>query len=200
MMGPLIAIRDKFLREEGVMVPSRVSLQAALLTDESFHDECAFFLRNPYGIDFSSIAHQPLRQSRRVRVEAAQVDRTRFDFGPIDMKTVKEPPPVLTAQGRAYQAALTYGILAWFSCDLTDDVRFGTGPNDAPTHWDQLFFPFPEPYFVAPDREVTIEIVPPRQAEDQDPTWAWSISDGHETIMIDEAVTLAESELDPDID
>lgn len=200
MMGPLLAVRDKFLREDGIMVPARVSLHAALLTDESFHDDRAFFMGNPYGIDFSSIAQHPLRQSRRVRVEPVQLDRTRFDFGAIDMKTVEAPPLAVSAKGRAYQAALTYGIVAWFSCDLTDNVRFGTGPGDAPTHWDQLFFPFPEPYFVAPDRELSIEIVFPRQAEDEDPAWAWSISDGHETIMVDEAVTLAESELDPDLE
>lgn len=200
MMAPLLKTRDKFLAEDGVMVPARVSLHAGLLTDESFHDERAFFLGNPYGIDFSSIAEQPLRQHRRVRVEVSQLDRVRFDFGSIDMKTATEQPRVLIARGSAYQAALCYGLVAWFSCDLTERVRFGTGPEDAPTHWDQLYFPFPEPFFVAPDKPLTLEIRPPHQGEEEDPTWAWSMTDGQEAVFVDEADTFAEVDADPDFD
>jgi SAM-dependent methyltransferase len=200
MMDPLLAIRDKYLEADGCMVPARVSVHGAILTDESFHDERTFFLGNPYGIDFSSIAEQPLLQHRRVRVETKQLDRARFDFGSLDMKTVTGQPLSLRAEGRVYQAALSYGIVAWFNCDLTDKVRFGTGPDDAPTHWDQIYFPFPEPVFVAPDREISLEIHPPRQPEDQDPMWAWSYSDGHENVFVDEANTFADSDEDLDLE
>lgn len=200
MMGPLLAVRDQYLKEGGVMVPARVSLHAALLTDESFHEERTFFLGNPYGIDFSSIAEEPLRQSRRVRVEEQQLDPSRFELGSIDMRTVAEPPSSFRATSKVRQATLTYGIVAWFDCDLTDKVRFGTGPSDAPTHWDQIFFPFPEPFVALPDRELSLEIHVPRQPEGQDPTWAWSLTDGHETVFVDEAETFAEEDPDWDLD
>lgn len=198
MMEPLISVRDRFLKESGVMIPARVSMHAALLTDEAFHGERTFFLGNPYGIDFSSIAAEPLRQHRRVRVEPAQLDRARFHLGTLDMSTIAETPPSLQARGRAFQAALAYGIVAWFDAQLTDTVRFGTGPDDAPTHWDQLFFPFPEPVVVTPDRDIVIELCPPRQAEHEDPTWAWSYSDGLEAICVDERDTFADADTDPD--
>lgn len=199
MMEPLILIRDRFLKESGLMIPARVSMHAALLIDESFHDERTFFLGNPYGIDFSSIAEEPLRQNRRVRVEPHQLDRCRVHLATLDMKTVAETPRSLCARGRAYQAALVYGIVAWFDAELTDNIRFGTGPDDAPTHWDQLLFPFPEPLVVTPDKEFQIEIRPPHQAEEEDPTWAWSFTDGLEAVAVDEMDTLAEAEADPDV-
>jgi protein arginine N-methyltransferase 1 len=198
MMGPLLKVRDKWLAESGTMVPASVSMHAALLIDESFHDERTFFLGNPYGIDFSIIADQPLRQVRRVRALADQLDASRFHLGTLDMKTVTGQPEVLRARGKVRQAALSYGIIAWFDTQLTPKVRFGTGPDDAPTHWEHLYFPFPEPYVVVPDRELSIEIRPPSQPEDEDPTWAWGISDGEVSVFIDEKETFAEAARDPD--
>ncbi len=194
MFDPLVAIRDKFLKPTGVMLPARVSMHAALLTDQAFHEEGSFFRGNPYGIDFSSIAEQPLRQSRCVRVEASQLASRHFQLGTIDMATVKETPACLTGSCRVEQACVGYGIIAWFSTELTEDVCFGTGPLDPPTHWDQMFFPFPEPFVALPDRTLTLEICPPRQPENQDPTWAWSLTDGVETVYVDEYETLSSSE------
>lgn len=186
MLEPLITLRERFLAPDGVMIPARVSVHAALVTDESFHDERAFFLGSPYGIDFSSIAEEPLRQNRRVRLQAHQLDAHRFVLADLDMKEIAKTPPCLSASGHVHQAAMAYGFAAWFRTELTSEVSFGTGPDDPSTHWDQLLFPFPEPVVIVPDRTVTIELCPPRQAEDEDPTWAWSFSDGEQTICVDE--------------
>ena len=191
MMGPLIQIRDNWLADAGVMIPASVSMHAALMIDESYHDERAFFLGNPYGIDFSSIAEFPLRQTRRVRIESHQVDKGRFHLGTLEMKTIKAQPEELRARGFVHQATLAYGIVAWFDAQLTEKLRFGTGPDDAPTHWDQLFFPFPQPLAVFPDRELSITIRTPSQAEGEDPTWAWGITDGEESLFVDELETFA---------
>jgi type I protein arginine methyltransferase len=200
MMEPLIAVRDRWLKEEGIMIPARVSMHAALLLDETFHAERAFFLGNPYGIDFSSIASDPLRQNRRVRVEPPQISERLFHLGELDMKTVKETPRSLVGKMKPYRATLAYGIVAWFDCELTDNVRFGTGPHDAGTHWEHLYFPFPEPFVVVPERELTLEICPPRQTEDEEPTWAWSMTDGDETVVVDERDTFDDAARDPDED
>ncbi len=194
MLDPLISIRNRYLKPGGAMLPARVSLHAALLTDQAFHEECSFFLGNPYGIDFSSIAGQPLRQSRCVRVEPSQLARRQFHLGTLDMATITETPATLAGTCRVDQACMTYGIIAWFSTELADGIEFGTGPHDPPTHWDQMFFPFPEPFVALPDRTLTLEICPPRQPEDQDPTWAWSMTDGFETVYVDEYETLVSSE------
>lgn len=198
MLMPLIKLRDRFLEQNGVMVPARVSMHAALLIDESIHEERAFFLGNPYGINFSCIAQEPLKQIRRVRVEKEQLDPNFFDLGFLDMKTVTAQPESLVGTARVRQAGLAYGIVAWFDTDLTDKVRFGTGPLDAPTHWDQLFFPFPEPFVVVPDKDLTVRINPPNQPEAEDPAWSWSLTDGEETVFVDEKITFQEADRDPD--
>jgi len=198
MMEPLIAVRDRFLKENGIMIPAKVSMHASLLLDDSFHDERTFFLGDPYGIDFSSIAGEPLRQNRRVRVEEHQVSSRIFNLGSLDMRTVTETPASLTGTCSVYQATIAYGVVAWFSTDLTDNVKFGTGPFEPPTHWEQIYFPFPEPFPVYPDRELSLEICPPRQSENEEPTWAWTMTDGIETVSVDERDTFEDAMRDED--
>jgi hypothetical protein len=72
-------------------------------------------------------------------------------------------------------------------------VHFGTGPHQPPTHWRQLYLPFPEPLEVSPERPLSVVIRPPRQVEDTDPVWSWSISDGNVAITVDERDTFARS-------
>lgn len=40
---------------------------------------------------------------------------------------------------------LLRGFAGWFDVWLTDDVHFATGPDSAPTHWQQAFLPIREP-------------------------------------------------------
>lgn len=194
MLEPLIAVRNRFLEQGGIMIPSHVRLHAALLHDDAFFEEHSFFRGNPYGIDFSSIADQPLRQSRCVRVEPRQVAQVEFDLGTLDMKTVESMPATLQGSCRVDRAAMAYGVVAWFSCELSPGVGFGTGPHDPPTHWDQMLFPFPEPFVVLPGRTLQLEIRPPREREEEDPTWAWSLTDGTETAYVDEFETFSDHE------
>ena len=93
--------------------------------------------------------------------------------------------------GRVRQRTATYGVVAWFSAELTETTRFGTGPSDPPTHWDQMLFPFPRPFLAVPERDLVLEIRPPRQSEDEDPTWAWALTDGVEQVSVNEEATFA---------
>ncbi len=186
MMDPLIAVRDRWLAPNGVMLPARVSCHAALLVEESFYEDLAFLTGNPYGIDFSSVADAPLRQTHLIRTQPDELLSTIFELGTWDMKTVESAPELLTAKAFVERAATVFGIIAWFSTDLCDDVWFGTGPHDPETHWQQMFFPFPEPFDVSPDKAVTLKIHVPKS---DDPTvanpWAWSIDDGETTVSIE---------------
>jgi SAM-dependent methyltransferase len=186
MMDPLLAVRDRWLAPHGVMVPGRVSCHAGLLVEENFYEDLAFLTGNPYGIDFSSVADRPLRQSHLIRTQPHELLDTIFELGSWDMKTIERAPQVLSAKTHVERAATVFGIVAWFSTDLAEDVWFGTGPHDPETHWQQMFFPFPEPFEVSPERAVSLEI---RVPTSDDPTianpWAWSISDGAASVSVE---------------
>lgn len=181
MLEPLIAVRNRWLKPAGVMVPSKVMAHAGLVTDEQCYEDLAFLMWQPYGIDFSCIADTPLKQCHLVALEPDQMLETVFDLGTMDMGTIERTPELLQGRARVEREATVYGIVAWFSMELCTDFTIGTGPADPETHWYQVFFPFVEPVEVSPAEELTITIHPPREGEEEEPTWRWSLSDGVRT-------------------
>jgi SAM-dependent methyltransferase len=187
MLEPLLQVRDRWLAEDGVMVPKRVSSHAGLVTDPRAHEGLSFLMGKPYGLDFGEIADVPLRQPHLVNFEPDQLLDSVIELGTLDMKTIERQPTRLVGSGYPSQNATVYGIAAWFSMELCDDFVVGTGPFDPETHWQQVYFPFLEPIEVSTERELTIVIWPPTESEDDQPTWKWSLSDGETTVFTDSA-------------
>lgn len=184
MLEPLIAVRNRWLKPGGVMVPSKMMAHAALVTDEQLYEDLAFLVWQPYGIDFSCIADTPLKQCHLVAFEPDQLLETVFDLGTLDMGSIERTPERLQGSARIEQAAKVYGIAAWFSMELAPEFAIGTGPHDPETHWYQVFFPFLEAIEISPATDVTIAIEPPREGENDEATWRWSFSDGVQTVAM----------------
>jgi protein arginine N-methyltransferase 1 len=191
MLEPLIALRNRWLAPGGVMLPARVGIACALVTDEEFYEEGSFLEHQPYGIDFTPIADLPLRQSRLVTLAEDQLATPSCELGWFDMLAIEATPERLTGQLVPNDDVTAYGLLVWFDVELTPGVAFGTGPHHPPTHWRQVLLPFPEPLSVSASRPLQITISPPRDVEGNDSTWAWRVSDGENEQRVDERDTLA---------
>lgn len=191
MIEPLITLRRRWLRPGGIMIPARMSLSAALVIDEDLYEDGAFLETSPYGIDFGPIADLPLRQSRFLDVEEHQVLASPIDLGTLDMLQVERTPTQLTGTTVVERAVTAFGLVGWFDAWLGSDIEFSTGPYQARTHWRPMYFPFPEPFECSPARPLEVVIVPPRNVEVADPTWAWTISDSKTSIAVDERDSFA---------
>lgn len=186
MLEPLIALRRRWLAPGGVMLPARIDIECALVTDDELYEEGSFLERRPYGIDFGPIASLPLRQSRLVALEEDQVASPCCTLGSLDMQSIEKTPARLDATVVPGADATAFGLCVWFVAELVPGVTLGTGPHHPPTHWRQVFLPFPQPFDIIAGRPVAIEISPPRDVERTEATWAWRVSDGTQTIAVDE--------------
>jgi predicted nicotinamide N-methyase len=186
MLEPLIQIRNRWLKPDGIMLPARFTMTCALVVDEGMYEDAAFLQFKPYGIDFGPIADLPLRQSCLADIEEHQLAEPYIDLGSIDMKTIERTPAQLVGNTHVTRETTVFGLTAWFDAHLAGDIEFGTGPHQPQTHWRQIYFPLPEPFECSPERELTVTIRPPASVETVDPTWAWSISDSEQTVTVDE--------------
>lgn len=191
MLEPLILLRDRWLKPDGLMLPQRVSVSAALVVDEQIYEDLSFLQNRPWGIRYDPIAHLPLRQSQLVSLDEQQISTDHVLLCDLEMKTIPRTPEQLKGTLTVTKPARTFGLAAWFDTAVDDEVEFGTGPNQPLTHWQQIFFPFPEPFDVCPSRPVQICLRPPRYVEKGNVSWAWRVSDGLTTVDIDEADTFA---------
>jgi SAM-dependent methyltransferase len=188
MLEPLLTIRDRYLAKGGVMIPAEVSLHAGLVCDEDLLDDLSFLRDQPYGIDFSPIAHAPFQQTDLVTLDPESILTNTAHMGSLNMHTISkaDTPRVFTGTITPNKKTEIFALCGWFSSQLSSGVTFGTGPNDTPTHWDQILFPLPDPFTVDPSRELTITISPLTEQVGTEQCWSWSITDGGKTISVNE--------------
>jgi SAM-dependent methyltransferase len=188
MLEPLLAVRDQHLGKGGIMIPAEVSLHAGLVCDEDLLEDLSFLRDRPYDLDFSAIADVPFQQTDLVTLDPESLLHDTAHLGSLDMRTITkaDQPRVFTGVINPSEAADIYALCAWFSSQMSQSVAFGTGPNDMPTHWDQILFPLPEPFAVDPSRELRISISPLTEQVGKEQCWSWSITDGDKTISVNE--------------
>ena len=188
MLEPLLAVRDRYLATDGIMIPAEVSIHAGLVCDEDLLDDLSFLSEQPYDIDFEPIAHVPFQQTDLVALDPESILKSTAHLGSLNMHTITkaDSPREFTGTIKPNKKAEIFALCGWFSSELSKGVVFGTGPNDMPTHWDQILFPLPEPFMVDPSRELTITISPLTEQVGKEQCWSWSISDGEKTIRVNE--------------
>jgi type I protein arginine methyltransferase len=188
MLTPLLHVRDKFLAKGGIMIPGAVSLYGGLVTDKHFYDDCSFLLQKPYNINFAPIADTPLYQASLEVLTPKQMLDTVVNLGTIDLNTVtlEEVPKQYKGKVIPNKNATIYGLSGWFSADLAPNIILGTGPDDPPTHWMQIYFPFSKPFEVKENEELTVTITPPSDNIERVSHWRWSVSDGEQTIEMND--------------
>ena len=188
MLEPLLAIRDRYLAPDGIMIPAKVSLHAGLVCDEDVSDDLSFLNERPYDIDFSPISHVPLQQTDLVTLDPESILKDTAHLGSLDMKSIDKSgtPRVFSGTITPTKKTRIFALCGWFSAELSPGVTLGTGPNDMPTHWDQVLFPLPEPFTADPSLELTITISPLTEQVGKEQFWYWSITDGEKTLSVNE--------------
>lgn len=188
MLEPLLSLRDRYLQKGGTMIPGEVSLHMGLVTDEDILDDLCFLQDKPYGFDFGPIAHVPLQQSDLVALEPESILESVADLGSLDMHTIEKSasPRSFSATISPNEKSVVYALCGWFSTQLSKSAYFSTGPNDIPTHWDQILFPLPQGFAVSPDKPITITLSPLTEEVGKEQFWSWSISDTEQSISVNE--------------
>lgn len=187
MLGPLLHVRDKYLKAGGVMIPGSVSLHGGLVTDEYYFEDSSFLRQNPYGIDFSPIADAPLFQTPLENITEKQILKDTIDLGTFDLHTLEAPPKKMGGSIVPKEKATVYGCCGWFSAKLSKGIGFGTGPFDPPTHWNQIYFSLDEPLEIKPGKELTLSITLPDDDSKHEPAWFWKVTHGTKTIELNDA-------------
>ncbi|MDJ0761892.1 MAG: 50S ribosomal protein L11 methyltransferase [Myxococcota bacterium] len=185
MFEPLIRVRDRYLSRDGLMMPMRIHLKAALVSDKSLYDRLCYFREKPYGIDFSLISDWLFYDVQTTGLKTEQLIGVPVNLASVDMRTCQGMPEVLSGSVRVDSPAVAYGICGWFDAELIDGCCFGTGPGDPATHWQQAFFPFSEPFKISPGRDVRFEIMPIADKDGKTTLWKWGITDGENSLGMD---------------
>ena len=166
MLVPVIAARDRWLKPDGVMVPSLVTAWAALVYDRYLGKMVEFLRDDPYGLRFDGLVDKTVNEilysgtfrhlaAGDTRSEPAPLWTTDADLIPLEQaQAPHEADTLLHVRDHGTANALAL----WFSADLAPGISLSVGPGDPPTHWGMTTAPLRSPVQLTPGMVVHAKV------------------------------------------
>lgn len=164
--------RDRFLKECGKVIPSKVELFLAPLESPALYQQLDFPSPQVYNLNFS--------YARNLALNDTSSGRFQTDNLLAEAQTAYQMDSLLTNEKQGLNSMLSFavsrgglfhGFGGWFSATLADDVVLSSFPPGMPS-WDNAFFPVPEPIQVKPGMTIEVKIDGSHPYE-SNPIWRW---------------------------
>ncbi|KTW30325.1 hypothetical protein T552_00798 [Pneumocystis carinii B80] len=145
MLETVLLARDLYLKEGGLMFPSKASMFIAGIEDAEYKEEKIGFWNNVYGFNFTPIQKLAMKEPLVDTVELRAVVTDPYHLLTLDLYTTKKEDLSFTKKWelKARKKDYIHAIIAWFDIEFHSSgkpVRFSTGPHARYTHWKQTIF------------------------------------------------------------
>jgi len=160
--GALASLQDakkRFLAPNGVMIPQRDVLKAAIVEAEEFY----LNLVSPWKtcvteVELSIPLQLVLNTPHSASVKGEQLMSEPEEFGTLDY--MGSPGPNMSAKlaFRANRNGTAHGICVWFETELYEEIKFSSHPESAVIMYGQLFLPWLEPLAIEEGQEILVTL------------------------------------------
>lgn len=152
MLDSVLEARDKHLKEDGILMPSKATLMAAPCHLEGLKKATVEFWDNVYGFDMSPLSKEAIKRTKpEIEVlSPAQLLADPVQLADFHLKYVTHEE-LSSIESRKFvsitKAGRLQGLALWFSCsfesyeDKWQAVELSTAPDCPPTHWKQTVIP-----------------------------------------------------------
>jgi protein arginine N-methyltransferase 1 len=160
----IVDARARHLAADGVLIPQRDTLWAALIEAPRLYRDLQAPWDRPYGLDMRAAALAVLNswtQDDTGAISCRNLLTNGCEWATLDYTSVVEATVSGTMAADALRSGVAHGLLVWFDTELWDGIGFGNGPGSPSmaSVYGRAFFPLLEPVDVAERDavEVTIE-------------------------------------------
>jgi Ribosomal protein L11 methyltransferase (PrmA) len=174
--------RTRFLKPDGVMIPSCVDLCVAPVECREMWDQVEFWSGSPAGLDFRPVGPLAANTGYPVKLGPEHLLGDPTVLASLDLSVATPAPLNLEASVVANRAGILHGIGGWFSAQLSRSVTMTNSPLTAqPINRRNVFFPIDRPVPLTKGERVRIimHIVPTETII----TWkvaVWGDTDNHQ--------------------
>src|SRR5215813_5744863 len=142
----IVDVRHRLLKSEGVLIPQKDFLWAALVEVPDEHDRIAGpWEQNSYGLDLNSARTFVTNSWRKIRVNPEQFVTEPLQWFVLDYQEIKNPDFAADLSWNASRTGTAHGFVVWFDSELSDGIGFSNRPGEAELIYGTGFFPFSEP-------------------------------------------------------
>jgi protein arginine N-methyltransferase 1 len=145
MLNTVLYARDKYLAPGGLIFPDKCTMFLSGIEDGQYKEEKIGFWDNVYGFNMSHMKQFVIREPLVDTVNGNAMVTSSYPFRKIDLYTVKVEDLAFSVpfELKVTRDDYVHALVAYFDTEFTachKTIRFGTGPQDAYTHWKQVFF------------------------------------------------------------
>ena len=137
--------RDRFLLEDGCLLPLRDTLFAAVVELRKPYQQMAHAWKSIPQLDLSSGLPLVLNTIYRHHIKPQQVISSVRPWHVLDYLSGAKVPAQAQLELPIVRTAVAHGIGVWFQTQLTDGIGYSTEPRPQETVYGHLFLPWLEP-------------------------------------------------------
>ena len=145
MLDTVLYARDKWLTEDGYILPDHASITLNAIEDEEYKSRSLNFWNNVYGIDMSCIKPSTIAEPLIDVCPSNAIISSGCKILDINLYTVKKEDLDFSSKYELtfIRNDMFNGIVAWFECGfdkLPNKFKLSTNPYMKSTHWKQTIF------------------------------------------------------------
>lgn len=164
--------RDRLLTEDGILIPQRDTLWAALIGAPADYDALVSPWRdNPYHLDLTQANRLVTNAWLKIRAEENQLLVEPICWHKLKYNHVTSTDVKNTINWTAGRSDTSHGLVVWFDSELFDGIGFSNRPGAPNLIYGQAFFPFPRP--VELDAGDVIKVTLRADLVGDDYVWQW---------------------------
>lgn len=142
MLNTVLYARDKWLVDDGVLLPDKASLYLTAIEDAEYKEDKIEFWNNVYGFDMSCIKKQAMMEPLVDTVDQNQIVTNSQLLKTMDISKMTPGDASFTAPFKlvAERDDFIHALVAYFDVSFTKCHKlmgFSTGPRSRSTHWKQ---------------------------------------------------------------
>ena len=144
--------RDRYLEPGGVLIPGKVRQYVCPVISPALHKHLTSWDDVGFGLTFGAAREMGLNNIYvRWLAPADLLDDGRAvqQWDAVDLTKATKTTRAGHVSWEPKAKAHITGLAIWWAADLVDGITLGTGPEDARTHWEQLYLPAAEPFDIA---------------------------------------------------
>jgi type I protein arginine methyltransferase len=172
VLASLQDAKERLLAPNGVMIPRRDVLKAAIIEAEQVYSS----LTSPWKTCVSEVKlsiplQLVLNTGHSVNVKVEQLISESAELCTLDYMGNPEPQMSAKLAFRAKRNGTAHGICVWFETELYEDIGFSSGPESTVTIYGQLFLPWLDPVGIEEGQEILVTLN--ANPVGQDYMWRW---------------------------
>ncbi|HET6973413.1 MAG TPA: hypothetical protein VFH96_05275, partial [Pyrinomonadaceae bacterium] len=157
-VSSIIDARKRLLAPEGVLIPQRDILWAAVVEAPQQYAELIDPWHDQFDLDLSAATRLVINTWRKSRIRSEQLLTEPVCWTTLDYYEVNSPDVHADISWQAAHNGTAHGLAVWFDSELAEGIRFSNHPAAPEMIYGIGFFPFSQPVAVTEGERINIRL------------------------------------------